>query len=222
MQLLPNNSLENVLKNEKKGLAQKGWNPTKKYICLIGIADAMRYMHEHKIIHRDLKPGNIVLNENLEPIICDFGLSKYIDDLRTTIKNSENVGTPLYMAPEILDGDYSFKIDVYSFSLIAYQLMTGEEPFGDSKYNSYKLLTNVLYENERPKFKKDIPQKMKDLIEKCWDRNPDERYSFDQIVDILKSDYSLSPEDVDSDEIDKYLKKLEEFQKKKFSKNRRK
>lgn len=73
---LPHGSLKGILDKEKNSIADPDWNATKKYICLLGIADAMRYLHKHGILHRDLKPQNILIDSNYYPRICDFGLSK--------------------------------------------------------------------------------------------------------------------------------------------------
>ena len=73
---IPNGSLKENLEKERNSLADDNWSPAKKYIILLGIVDAMRYLHKHGIVHRDLKPDNILLDENFYPRVCDFGLSR--------------------------------------------------------------------------------------------------------------------------------------------------
>lgn len=109
MEMAPNKTLRDYLKSSKR-------NKTTLNIILIGIANGMKYLHMKKIIHRDLKPENIILNENYEPKITDMGTSKIIDNI-TNINQTADVGTPMYMAPEVIDDDpvYSFKSDVFFF-----------------------------------------------------------------------------------------------------------
>lgn len=208
---LPNGSLKAILDKEKKSIADGNWSPTKKYICLIGIADAMRYLHEHGIMHRDLKPENILIDENYYPRICDFGLSRCFSEMMSRSMTG-NIGTPLYMAPELLnEEEYGTPVDVYAFSILAYEILTGKEPYYDLGANlSNFLLLQKINEGTRPKFGNDVPKKMQELISSCWDSNPLKRPSFKEIFEMLKSDLSLSPEEVDEDEINEYLDTLNE------------
>lgn len=73
---LINGSLKDNLDKERKSLSDSNWTATKKYIMLLGIADAMRYLHAHGIIHRDFKPENILVDLNYYPRVCDFGFSR--------------------------------------------------------------------------------------------------------------------------------------------------
>ena len=127
-------------------------------IIVLKILHAINYCHSRGVVHRDLKPENIVLespnndmdyneydekenNENYLNIkICDFGLS--------ALKNSTDklhtiLGTPYYMAPEVLKGDYNEKCDIWSIGAITYYLITGTEPFkGDT---SNQIFSRILY-----------------------------------------------------------------------------
>ena len=75
-EFLPNGSLKDNLNKERSSLSNPNWTPTKKYINMLGIVHAMRYLHEQGIAHRDLKPENILVDSNFYPRVCDFGLSK--------------------------------------------------------------------------------------------------------------------------------------------------
>lgn len=207
---LPNKSLKEILLRERHSIADSKWTPTKKIISLIGIAGAMSYLHDHNIMHRDLKPENILMDENYYPRICDFGLSRcFPENLSQTKKNSmtNQIGTPLYMAPEILkdEHNYDFSVDVYSFAILAYEIASGQEPYKElGNITPFNLAFKVA-SGYRPKFNKNVTEKMKELLSKCWNEDVNERPSFNEIFQMLSNDFSYLGEDVDSDEVREYV-----------------
>jgi serine/threonine protein kinase len=72
-------SLQTLLNSQRRGQAPSLWNDTQRMINLFGIADGMMILHCQKIIHRDLKPENVILTDNLEPKISEFGFSKFFE-----------------------------------------------------------------------------------------------------------------------------------------------
>jgi serine/threonine protein kinase len=122
-QFMVRGSLRDVLASDSSW-----WNGTAKSIVIVGVVVGMIFMHELGTIHRDLKPGNILLDECHRPRICDFGSSR---DLSLSATMTSKIGTPLYMAPELYNDteDYDNKIDVYSFSLILFEIVTGRSVF---------------------------------------------------------------------------------------------
>lgn len=219
-EFLPNGSLKIILDQEKRGISPHNWTPTKKYICLLGISDAMRYLHEHKIIHRDLKPENILMDEDYNPRICDFGLSRCFPESFTK-SMTEQTGTALYMAPEQIKNEkYDNRVDVYSFAILAYEIITGKQPFYElgENINKFQLWTKVV-NGTRPTLTSDIPEKMRNLIQKCWSNEVDERPSFDEIFKTLSEDFNCSPEEVFEDEVNSYLETIRESNESKPAKN---
>lgn len=213
---LPHGSLKNMLNNEKKSRADFDWTPTKKYIALLGIADAMRYLHKHGISHRDLKPENVLLDSDYYPRVCDFGLSKcFSKELTKSMKlsMSGHVGTPIYMAPELFKGEdtYGPAIDVYAFAILAYEIVTGKEPYSElSDLPSEYVFMNKIISGYRPKYDDgDMTEKMKTLLSCCWSDNIKERPTFDEIFEQLSTDFTFSQETVDEDEIENYLSILQ-------------
>lgn len=92
------------------------------------IAMALQYLHRKKILHCDLKSQNILLNEDMTVKICDFGLARYKEKFQKD--NHGKIGTPHWMAPEILRGErYDEAADVYSFGVILWEMLTGEIPY---------------------------------------------------------------------------------------------
>jgi len=133
----------------------------------IGIAKGISYLHacNPPIIHRDLKPANILLDNNMEPRIADFGISREEpeDSLSMT-----KVGTIHFMAPEILLGKhYNTAVDIYSFGIILYSMITGETPWKGEREDQIK---KKVEQNERP----NLPAshtKINKIISQCWEHD---------------------------------------------------
>jgi eukaryotic-like serine/threonine-protein kinase len=97
------------------------------------VADALEYAHERGIIHRDIRPENILLMENGEPMVADFGLALAITAAggERLTESGLAVGTPAYMSPEQAAGDHHCdgRTDIYSLGCVLYELLAGEPPF---------------------------------------------------------------------------------------------
>jgi len=136
---------------------------------------AISHLHELGIVHRDLKPENFLMTDksaNSEVKMIDFGLSKRYasQDKLTTV-----VGTPYYVAPEVLKGGYGQECDIWSLGVILFVFLCGYPPFeGDSNTAIFK---NILGQNLKfdDKEWKNISKEAKDLISKMLDRNTETR-----------------------------------------------
>jgi len=123
----------------------------------VGIVKGMEYLHSKNIIYRDLKPGNIGFDEETGKVkIFDFGLARIVSDGTDESGNStrlmtQKVGTPRYVAPEIARGmtNYGFGVDVYSFSILLWQLVTDRVAFDHFRTPS-QLKRAVVIEKLRP------------------------------------------------------------------------
>ena len=212
---LPNGSLRNILDKEQACDADYEWTPTKKYISLYGIANALKYLHENKIIHRDVKPENILIDQDYNPRICDFGLSRCFPDALTKsgkMSMTNFIGTPLYMAPELLKGEhYNSSVDVYAYSILAYEIITGKKPFYELGKIECIPLLNKIMRGYRPKFTPFVTTKMKNLLMRCWSEKIEERPTFAEICELLKSDTSYFDEDIDEDEFNEYVEYCDEM-----------
>ncbi|HEX8280684.1 MAG TPA: serine/threonine-protein kinase, partial [Chthoniobacterales bacterium] len=96
------------------------------------VARAVACAHSQGILHRDLKPGNVLLDARGEPLVCDFGLAKWIDSSTDLTRSLTIFGTPGYIAPEQAQGpsaELSSAADIYSLGAILFDLLTGRPPF---------------------------------------------------------------------------------------------
>ncbi|PRQ56427.1 putative protein kinase RLK-Pelle-DLSV family [Rosa chinensis] len=124
---LENNSLARALYGPDDDPLNLAW-PTRQKICL-GIAKGLTYLHEEsavKVVHRDIKTTNVLLDQDLNAKISDFGLAKLDEEEKTHI-STKVAGTIGYMAPEYaLWGCLTFKADVYSFGIVALEIVAGK------------------------------------------------------------------------------------------------
>ena len=171
---MPGGSLDKYTREKPKN--GHHLTPNQQGIIAIGIANGMMNIHKQNIIHRDLKTANILLDSNLWPKICDFGISRFES-------NDHNltgcIGTPQYMAPELVSSTkYDKKVDVYSYGLILYEMCELVKPFGDMTIN--EIFLHVVERGERLKFSR-TDKSIRELITKCWAQDPNERPSFEEI-----------------------------------------
>jgi serine/threonine protein kinase len=111
------------------------WNATKRSIAVIGIAAGMEFLHDANVIHRDLKPSNVLIDQQSFPRIADFGFSKILstgpEHVDRAVNMTIEVGTPLYMAPELwtdASGAYTQSVDIFAYAMIPHELCTGIGP----------------------------------------------------------------------------------------------
>ena len=112
---------------------------------MIGLLTGFSELIKHGIIHRDIKPSNILMKGN-EVKIADFGLSRYNDTLSSM---NSSVGTPVYMAPQVLHNcwaecKYSYKCDIWSFGVMCYELVSGEIPWKNISQAEWKELYKII------------------------------------------------------------------------------
>ncbi|KAI3464108.1 hypothetical protein Pfo_020771 [Paulownia fortunei] len=123
---LPNKSLDFFLFDPAKR-EQLNWE--QRFNIIEGIAQGLLYLHKYSrilIIHRDLKASNILLDENMNPKISDFGLARIFNQNVTEANTNKLVGTRGYMAPEyVINGTFSVKSDIYSFGVLTLEIISG-------------------------------------------------------------------------------------------------
>ncbi len=144
------------------------------------VASAMQRAHDRGVIHRDLKPRNVMMDENDEPHVTDFGLAKRDDPTLITVTvRGDVIGTPAYMPPEQAEGNahgVDRRGDVYSMGVMLYELIAGKRPFrGESD-----LLINEVIEC-RPRspraFNPSIPPVLEAICLRAMARDPEQRFA---------------------------------------------
>ncbi|KAL6059701.1 non-specific serine/threonine protein kinase [Balamuthia mandrillaris] len=185
MEYVEGKSLDKILANKEINFTN-----AQKVKLAMDIAAACHWLHclDPPIIHRDIKPANILVDRNFKVSVCDFGLScvketpNPFDEPR-----DEVVGSPLWMAPEVLQGwPNTEKSDVYAFALVLWEVFTRMPP-NIGVDNVRRLVKDVVNKARRPPLPDDLFPPLRQLIKNAWDQNPDRRPDFAEIREILKS-----------------------------------
>ena len=199
---MPNGNIDKVVKSKNESIIQK-WDTTTKMKALYGIAVGMAHMNSKKAIHRDLKPENILFDENFEIKISDFGLSRFLNENDKSL--TQAVGTPFFMAPELISEEtYDEKIDIYSYSIILYEILyTHQFP----KTNQFSWFKNILNGKRLPIEESNFKygSGLFKLINDCWLGPPASRPSFAEILKIFPS---ILPPDTDIQVFNEYAKRI--------------
>uniref|UniRef100_A0A8D3CLR1 Mitogen-activated protein kinase kinase kinase n=1 Tax=Scophthalmus maximus TaxID=52904 RepID=A0A8D3CLR1_SCOMX len=159
-----------------------------------GIASGMNYLHLHKIIHRDLKSPNVLVTHNDTVKISDFGTSKELSDKSTKMSFA---GTVAWMAPEVIRNEpVSEKVDIWSFGVVLWELLTGEIPYKD--VDSSAIIWGVGSNSLHLPVPSTCPDGFKILMKQTWQSKPRNRPSFRQILlhlDIASADILGAPQE---------------------------
>lgn len=173
---MANGSLFSVLRKKPETLT-----PTVRTLIAMDVARGLEFLHGRGIIHRDMKSLNVLLDANNRAKIGDFGMAR----LQSKGIKTGMIGTAHWMAPEVLMScpSYDSKVDVYSYGILLWELLTGDMPYKDM--NPAQVIGSVIHDQLRPPIPGDAPPKLAALIRKCWDADPAQRPSMTRVVTQL-------------------------------------
>lgn len=154
----------NLPENEVRKIAQQ-------------LVHALYYLHSHRIIHRDMKPQNILISANGIVKLCDFGFARSMST--NTIVLTSIKGTPLYMAPELVQElPYNHTVDLWSLGVIIYELFVGTPPFYT---NSIYTLIHLIVKDP-VKFPDNMSPEFKSFLQGLLNKAPNERLTWPELL----------------------------------------
>ncbi|KAI3686884.1 hypothetical protein L1987_80573 [Smallanthus sonchifolius] len=203
---LSRGSLEDNLHGNKKDSAF-GWN--ERYKVAVGVAEALVYLHnscDQTVIHRDVKSSNILLSDDFEPQLSDFGLAKWASTTSAHITCTDVAGTFGYLAPEyFMYGKVTDKIDVYAFGVVLLELLSGRKPISSEYPKGEESLviwakpilssakySQLLDQNFGNNFDADQMERMALAATLCIRRAPRARPHMTSVLKVLHGDVEVT------------------------------
>ncbi|MCX6159180.1 MAG: serine/threonine-protein kinase [Ignavibacteriae bacterium] len=163
------------------------------------ILSAFGFAHEQGIVHRDIKPSNIIVNQNDEPKILDFGIAKLMQSNHSLTKTGTKMGSLYYMSPEqVLGKDIDYRTDIYSLGVLLFEILTCKLPYNIKSDTEYEIMDCIL--------KQDILEfnitsnKFNNILQKACAKNPNDRFQtiteFSEAINKINTlrDNKLQPE----------------------------
>jgi serine/threonine protein kinase len=153
------------------------------FAVMHGVLQALDYAHKRQIVHRDMKPENVLLSDEGEVKVADFGIARLTDDSGaggTATKTGTTVGTPQYMSPEqVASSKVDGRSDLYSAGIMFYELIAGQPPFTASEADGpFTLMAKHVQAPPKPPsvLKPGLDMQLEEIILKALSKRPEERY----------------------------------------------
>ncbi|MGH7491539.1 MAG: protein kinase domain-containing protein [bacterium] len=170
MEYLEGRDLKQVLESERR----LGWR--RALYIVMQVCDAMEYAHRSGVFHRDVKPSNIMLLEDDETKVTDFGIAKISNYLSLT-QTGRVMGTPSYMAPEQIEGQATDgRADLFSLGVVLYELIAGKRPFIADSLAA--LAYKIVHKQHIPPSLENVelPLELDEILQRALAKHPEERY----------------------------------------------
>ncbi|HEX6787849.1 MAG TPA: serine/threonine-protein kinase [Gaiellaceae bacterium] len=164
--------------NLKQLIARNGPLPARRALELaIEIADALAFAHEHGLIHRDVKPQNVLVSQDGDAKVTDFGIARSLDVEHGVTQTGTVLGTSNYLSPEQASGKPTTPAtDVYSLGVVVYELLTGDVPFPGDNF----VAVAMKHLNERPpdllEQRRDVPLRLAAAVDRALEKDPALRF----------------------------------------------
>ena len=171
-------------------------------------SSGLSYLHSKGTYILQLNPKNVLVDSKYEIKLSDIG--NFIQSDKTKMTSTKFNCSLFYLSPEQLTNlkEFDDKSDVYSFSLIVYEIITNKPAFPFNTPSD--LISKIIREYNRPTLNNQIPSFYQSLLQRCWSSDPDERPSFEQIIQELENSKELISPDVDNEEYLRYQKFLKQ------------
>ena len=166
-----------------------------KIKLLLDAAKGIHYLHENGILHRDIKPDNILVisledNVKTNAKLTDFGSARNVNLIMTNMTFTKGIGTPTYMAPEILNRKkYKKPADIFSFAITMLELMIWGDVYPKTIYKFAWDIADTISIGKRSETINVVEnEKMKELIVNSWEQDPKDRLPINEIIEKLESE----------------------------------
>ncbi|ELP86262.1 protein serine/threonine kinase, putative [Entamoeba invadens IP1] len=188
-------SIEKMIESKEKKQVRRSL----RVKMLQDTAKGIMYLHNNGILHRDIKPDNMLVlivdaNVRVNAKLTDFGSARNINLMMTNMTFTKGVGTPSFMAPEVLNKKrYKTAADVFSFGVTMYSVMIWDDPYPKELFSYPWIVATFIAEGKR-RPKANLPDRMYNLISQCWTEDVNARLKIEEVVEkleeLLKTDYS--------------------------------
>jgi TPR repeat protein len=175
-----------------QALLQEKLNFEKARKILLGVANGLVFLHGKGITHGDIKSQNILLDQNYNAKIADFGLSQGTKSLISAANQGSSAGSPPWQAPELFEKKpHTPASDVYAFGIVMWEALTAQIPYQKEEFNTDQISGFVLA-GKRPDIPDGTPNWYQQLMKRCWSQNPQDRPKAEEIASRITTSQELN------------------------------